>query len=367
MKQLGILLLLSLVVLWASCGGTGTPAPGPTPTPSNPSYVYVANSGDSTISRFTVNKTNGILSSAGAPASISPGQTPAALGLVNNSLLVSANQDTYNTGVFSIDAKTGALRQVSGSPFSDFGGQRNGIAVHPSGKFIYGTSEPVGVLAYQIDAATGALTLIQGSPFGDGSQIHPVVDLAGKYLYTYSFSSQLLNVYAIDQTTGALTLTPESPIPSNAQFLTGMTFDPSGKFLLGVEAGYVYLHTYAVDPTTGALQEVSGSPVYQPGVDPWDIKIVGNFAFTSNMSRGTIGTWQFDTVNGTLTWVGEVSAGTFPGAMKLDSSRKFLYVANYRSNDISAYSINSVTGALTELPGSPFAVGSFPADIVTTK
>ncbi len=366
MRKFGTSLLVLVALVWISCGGNG--APPPVPPQVNSPHLFVANSGDSTISRFAINKNNGVLSTAGPATSVSPGQTPLALGLVNNSLLVTANQDTYDIGVFSIEAKTGVLNQVTGSPFTDnWGGQRNGIAVHPSNKFIYCTSQPVGILGYVVNVTTGALTLIQGSPFGDVSQIDPVVDPTGKYLYSYSFSSQLLNVYAIDPTTGALTPTPQSPIPSNAEFLHNLTFDPGGKFLLGVEGGYVYLHTYAVDSTTGALQEISGSPIYQPGVDPWDIKVIGNFAFTSNMSRGTIATWSFDSLSGTLAWVGEINAGMYPGTMVLDSSRKFLYVANYRSNDVSAYSINAATGMLTELPGSPFAVGSFPEGMVTTK
>jgi 6-phosphogluconolactonase (cycloisomerase 2 family) len=359
MRTPWILLSLFCVCFWTACGGGDSPPPPEV----NPSHLFVANSGDDTISRFMIEKNTGVLRSSGTATSISPGQAPLALGLVNNSRLVSANQDTYNTGVFNIDSTTGVLTQATNSPFPDFGGQHNGIAVHPSGKFIYVTSQPVGLIALQIDAASGALSPITGSPFGNIIQYLPIIDPEGKYLYTYG--NQNLNVYSIEETSGILHEVPGSPFPSNAQSLSGLAFGGAGgKFLLGVEGGYLYLHTYSVDPTTGVPTEISGSPILQPGVDPWKIVVFDSYAFTSNVTRGTIATWLFDKVNGTLTWVGEVNAGTYPEAMVLVG--KYLYVANYRSNDVSAYSINS-TGALTELPGSPYAVGSFPADLVATK
>ena len=44
----------------------------------------------------------------------------------------------------------------------------------------------------------------------------------------------------------------------------------------------------------------------------------------------------------------------------------FAYVLNALSANISAYSINETTGALTEIPGSPFSAGDFPEAIAIT-
>lgn len=38
----------------------------------------------------------------------------------------------------------------------------------------------------------------------------------------------------------------------------------------------------------------------------------------------------------------------------------FIYVGNRDSGNVSAYSINASTGALTPVPGSPFATGTSP-------
>jgi DNA-binding beta-propeller fold protein YncE len=42
---------------------------------------------------------------------------------------------------------------------------------------------------------------------------------------------------------------------------------------------------------------------------------------------------------------------------------KFAYVANARGYNVSAYTIDGTTGALTSVPGSPFAAGSDPQSV----
>jgi len=42
---------------------------------------------------------------------------------------------------------------------------------------------------------------------------------------------------------------------------------------------------------------------------------------------------------------------------------QFVYVANASSNNVSGYTINPTTGALTAISGSPFAAGRFPTSM----
>jgi hypothetical protein len=44
----------------------------------------------------------------------------------------------------------------------------------------------------------------------------------------------------------------------------------------------------------------------------------------------------------------------------VDPTGKFVYLASEYSNDVSGYTINPTTGALTAISGSPFAAGRFP-------
>ena len=49
-----------------------------------------------------------------------------------------------------------------------------------------------------------------------------------------------------------------------------------------------------------------------------------------------------------------------------ENYRYFVYAANYNDNNVSAYSANADTGVLTQLPGSPYAAGQYPASVTAT-
>ena len=54
------------------------------------------------------------------------------------------------------------------------------------------------------------------------------------------------------------------------------------------------------------------------------------------------------------------------GAPPSNNVTGFAYVANSASNDVSAYTINAATGALTSI-GTPVAAGTGPTSIITTR
>jgi 6-phosphogluconolactonase (cycloisomerase 2 family) len=58
------------------------------------------------------------------------------------------------------------------------------------------------------------------------------------------------------------------------------------------------------------------------------------------------------------------STGSSPTALATDPLGKFLFVASTQSNNVSAYTIDQVTGALTTVPGSPFSTLGGPASLV---
>ena len=55
--------------------------------------------------------------------------------------------------------------------------------------------------------------------------------------------------------------------------------------------------------------------------------------------------------------------GTYPGSITIAPSGKFLYATNWISNGLLGFSIDSTTGALIPITGSPFTAGSGPAAI----
>ena len=95
-----------------------------------------------------------------------------------------ANAGGYQgVSAYTINATSGALTPVAGSPFA--AGWPRGVAVDPKGKFAYVTNYySDNVSAYTINASSGALTQLAGSPFAAGTNPDGIaVDAKGKFVY----------------------------------------------------------------------------------------------------------------------------------------------------------------------------------------
>jgi YVTN family beta-propeller protein len=75
----------------------------------------------------------------------------------------------------------------------------------------------------------------------------------------------------------------------------------------------------------------------------------GKFAYVANFGSNDVSMYSIDTATGALQSIGSgtVAAGLGPMSIAIDPSGKFAYVANSTSNDVSIYGIDAATGALT--------------------
>jgi 6-phosphogluconolactonase len=90
-----------------------------------------------------------------------------------------------------------------------------------------------------------------------------------------------------------------------------------------------------------------------------------SFMFVANMNSNTISGFAVNSKTGDLTSLAgsPFTAGSGPEFMAADASGKFLFVANSGSGNVSAFQITSQTGTLTPVPGSPFPSGTRPEGI----
>ena len=141
--------------------------------------------------------------------------------------VVVVNQGSDNLSVFSLDASTGALTSVPGSPFPS-GPQPGPMAIDPSGKFVLvADSGNNNLTPYTIDSA-GSLTA--GTPvFLEEANSQPsaiAVDPAGKFVFVSIFNQQVAG-FTLDPNTGSLKAMPGSPFSGSPQFVTtDMAFVP---------------------------------------------------------------------------------------------------------------------------------------------
>jgi DNA-binding beta-propeller fold protein YncE len=105
----------------------------------------------------------------------------------------------------------------------------------------------------------------------------------------------------------------------------------------------------------------------------------GGFAYVANcgsscvgVGPGNVSAYSIDGTTGALT---PVAGSPFPAgfgslSVTVDPTGQFAYVANRGfspdNGTVSAYTIDGTTGALTEIAGSPFPAGSFPRSVTTT-
>jgi 6-phosphogluconolactonase (cycloisomerase 2 family) len=254
------------------------------------------------------------------------------------------------------------------------------IAVDSAGKFAYVANAGcnggvVGYVSmYTINPTTGALASI-GPPVSslDYSAESVTVDPFGKFAYVANGGNDFTSdgsvaMYTINATTGALTFT--GVISGNCPGLCvplSVAVDPSGKFAYvpngGGESNGVAMYT--INATTGALMSIGAIAV---GGFPVSVAVhpSGKFAYVANASNtpgsaGNVSMYSINATTGALTSIGTIAAEPGPISIVVDPTGKFAYVANFGSNDVSMYTIDATTGALISI-GS-IAAGTDPVSV----
>ena len=255
------------------------------------------------------------------------------------------------------------------------------VAANTIPKYAYVTNSTDNtVSAYTINNAASGVLSTTGTPQPTGSQPYSVsVDPTGRFAYVANLSSNNISAYKIDTgptTPGALIAIDANDAISGYQaaIATGptpasVTVHPSGKFAYVVNqanntAGNS-ISAYSINTTTGALSAIdangavsgtqasiaTGTTPYAVTVDP-----TGKFAYVANGTDSNVSVYTINQTSGALTAGTAVSAGTVPISIAIDPTGQYAFVANNGSNTVSAYTITAGTGALVAVGGSPFTV-----------
>jgi 6-phosphogluconolactonase (cycloisomerase 2 family) len=261
----------------------------------------------------------------------------------------------------------------------------NGLALTPSRQFLYAVDtrhDTISIFSVTVDGTlflTGAPV-----PAGNGAD-QAVVDPTGQYLLvtneTGSGSDQGdISVYSIAANTGVLTEVVGSPFPAN-ESPTQILFTHSGEFVYVVNPGLGMVTAFAFCPpqrasqpqcagATGVLSSVPGTPVFSGNgaaalaVDASDqfLYVVNTSAFNPPPYQSTIGNisaFAIDSSTGALSVVPgspfTSTQGNGPAAIAVDPSGTFVYAASPGSSDsIWCFTITPTNGVLVEVPKSPF-------------
>jgi 6-phosphogluconolactonase (cycloisomerase 2 family) len=311
-------------------------------------------------------------------------------GLVNGSaVLVAVSCGTVGTALgrfayavnstagtlsgYSIDATTGALTALPGSPLAVHGSSALQQAlIDPSGSFLYVVDSGANVVfAYVINQSKGSGLPIPGSPFATGkTPVSLTFDYTGTYLYVANNADNTISAYTVTIATGALTPIAGSPFAISGTNPGPRQIIAAGAYLFAVNSNTSTVDVFSIAPGTGALTETGNGSPYATDTGPHSLAIdpTGNVLYTANLgpaSAGSISAFTLDLSNGVLTPVaGNPLAIPVLNTISIDSKSKYLFVTE--AAGVAVYPIiNTATGALDATPvtGSPFTTGTNPYSV----
>jgi 6-phosphogluconolactonase len=168
-------------------------------------YVFVSSTTADRIMQYKLNQSSGKLM-ANMPAFVSGmGQSPRHLAFHPNA------QSAYVLGesggsvtTFRYDAATGLLSNPVVSKIAG-GSLGSHVAVHPSGKFVYGATRGGNILAGFTVGAGGALKSFTSGASGLSNPWDFFIEETGQYLLVANANSSSVKVFRIDQSSGTLT------------------------------------------------------------------------------------------------------------------------------------------------------------------
>jgi 6-phosphogluconolactonase len=328
-------------------------------------FAYVANQSSNNLSAYAIDSATGSLTAIAGSPFAAAGTTPvAALVDPNGAFLYVADDASSDVSVFAIDPSTGILTPA-GFPAA-VGSGPDALTIDPSGRFLY-VANLVGdsVSAFSIDPLSGLLTQLSGSPFSLGVGPSSLkVDPNGNFLYVANFSGDNIGVFAIDPVAGTLSTVAGSPFAAGGGPVS-IVIDPTGAYAYVANQSSATISEYSINSANGALTAVSGSPLSvnsspeSLGTDP-----AGRYVYAANvLANNQVSSFSITPTDGVLTISSTAASGSLPAGIAVDPAGTFIYVVNDSSSDISVYSVNSGSGALAQVTGSPFATGNQPRSI----
>jgi 6-phosphogluconolactonase len=356
-SQLQGLLCVLLCSLTLGCGGGGgggssvtTPPPPPPPSATTDSLLAVTNSIAESIDLFTIDTTTGMPTPV-ASNPMQDGSAAAAVAIDPLKRFLYVLSSAGEIRGYVIAAPTLNLTAIAGSPFSTAAGSRD-IVVDPSGKFVLtanGTTNTVSIFSI---GSSGALTEVTGSPYAAGSNPSAIVVVGNQYVYAANTAGSL-SAYNLNPTSGALTPVAGSPFTTPG-LPNGLVVDSTGTHLYASESQPNQMSGFSI-ASNGALSAIPGSPfaasfaIRTPVIDAGGKRL--------HVSNGTAVDCFEVASTAALTEIG-VSAtnGQSSAALALDGPDNFLYVLDNLANQIEVFSIDTNSGALTLINGSPFTL-----------
>ena len=355
----------------------------------NGKFLYVAGRGGGVGGYIVDEKTGAMSHIVGSP--FKAGERTRNLTIhPSGKFVYASNAYTNNISAYRVDQKSGALTQLKNSPFpageagpfddtyaklpdvmTNKGGLPYFIASHPSGKFLYVTNwAAASISVFQVNQDTGNLTLV-GLPAQTGLTPYAVaVHPSGKFVYASTWGGNDVWVYRVDLKTGMLQSIDGSPFQTLGMKPVDITFNEDGSKVFVANNGSNTITVFNSNNESGKLDMVDIAMARAGAIDveiysaEKTVSIVPGFSYVLDKEKSALNTYKMNPETGNLIKQASIKTGKQAVAIASDPLNRFVYVANYDDNTVSAYRVDPKTGKLKEVEGSPYKVGEKPRDIL---
>jgi 6-phosphogluconolactonase len=325
-----------------------------------------------------------ISSSCGGGETSARAPAPACASASTSAFAYVLNDGDNTVSSYSVNSCSGELTAATAGTVSTganaFGSEQ--MVVDPAGRFAYAAnlmsnaSDEATISMFTVNSSTGILTPTTPATVPTGFFPQGIgIDPSGKFVYTANSDDNSVSMFTINQTTGVLTPTTPSAVSTLANVITGLesspdavTVHPSGKFAYAVNEDDATVSMFTINSATGILTPTTPATVFT-GPSPFEITVdpSGKFAYVPNNDSGgemTYGISQYtiDSVTGVLTQntPPAVAAGNGPTTVAVDPTSKFAYVVNRLDDTVSMFTIDPGSGNLTPNTPATVATGAQP-------
>lgn len=292
--------------------------------------LYAINNGSDTISAYSIGPASGALTALPfSPISLGSGNWTCVAVHPSGSPLIAGEFDPAGRLASYVVTETAATA-APGSLVAT-GVQPSSCAFSRDGNYAYTSGGPSnGIAAFSVNAATGALSALTGSPFNSGAATPAALatDASGR-LFAANFSAD--QVRAFDIGAGAPTAAAGNPFTSNLVEAVHGVVHPAGFFLVADRAdAQVGVYRISGAGTATMLGSVFGGPFGSAGSDTTTISIdhLGAFVFAANGGSRNISSFRMDSTSGALASASNLpinalgADGVIGGMVYADPSRR---------------------------------------------
>ena len=240
-----------------------------------------------------------------------------------------------------------------------------GIVVSPDGNNVYVANRGSNTISrYSRNLATGALTAQTTVSTGEGP-IGLAITPDGKQVYAANATSATISQFSRNTGTGELKALAKATVAAGTN-AHGIVVSPDGKNVYVANYGANTVSEYALSEVSGELTALG---TVAAGTNPHDLAISPDGAsvyVADSTTPGEVLEMARDTETGTLASQTTIASGEFTECIVVSPDGNSVYATNEVTDNVSQYSRDTETGALTALTPATVATGTHPEGIAVS-